>query len=193
MIMKFIWLRGFHTLAREIFMIGQTAPCWDEITRIIWVPHLLQKLFEIVSLILISTLQDLPLHYYSLLEIGIWVTNSHIYLICIIVFYGIGLTLIQRSLKRGTIGISHLNEATFQLEATLTKWILNCIFPSYGVEYWHQERLWWLGNIHRIRIYVFSLQLAEIMAKWQLPALTSLQQLNAKSTIEHLCWHLWFR
>ena len=38
---------------------------------------------------------------------------------------------IQRSLEIATNGISHfiLNGATFQLEAKMTKWILNCIFP----------------------------------------------------------------
>ena len=44
---------------------------------------------------------------------------------------------IQRSLERGTNGISHFiwNGATFQPEAKMTKWILNCIFPCDGVEY----------------------------------------------------------
>ena len=37
---------------------------------------------------------------------------------------------IQRSLEKGTNGISHFwNGATFQPEANMTKWILNCIFP----------------------------------------------------------------
>ena len=38
---------------------------------------------------------------------------------------------IQRSLERGTYGISHFiwDGATFQPEAKMTKWILNCIFP----------------------------------------------------------------
>ena len=43
-IMKFIWLHaGFHILVYVIFMIGQTAPCWDQINKIIWVAHVLQK------------------------------------------------------------------------------------------------------------------------------------------------------
>ena len=83
-IVKFIWQHGFHILVRVIFMIGQTAPWWDPINKINWVAHLLQKLFKIVFLIPISTVQDLPLHYYSLLEIGMWVI--HIYLICICIF-----------------------------------------------------------------------------------------------------------
>ena len=38
---------------------------------------------------------------------------------------------IQRSLERGTNGISHFiwNGATFLPEAKMTEWILNCIFP----------------------------------------------------------------
>ena len=87
-IMKFIWLHGFHILVHVIFMTGQTAPCWDQINKIVWVAHLSQKWFEIVSLIPISTVQDLPLHYYSLLEIRMWVISIHIYLICIFVVNG---------------------------------------------------------------------------------------------------------
>ena len=38
---------------------------------------------------------------------------------------------VQRSLEGGTNGVSHFiwNGATFQPEANMTKWILNCIFP----------------------------------------------------------------
>ena len=41
------------------------------------------------------------------------------------------LPTIQRSLERGRNGISHFiwNGATFQLEAKMTKWILNFFFP----------------------------------------------------------------
>ena len=87
-IIKFMWLHGFHILVHVIFIIEQTAPCWDQINKIIWVAHLLQKLFAIVSLIPISTVQDFPLHYYSLLEIGMSVISIHIYLICIFVVNG---------------------------------------------------------------------------------------------------------
>ena len=137
-------------------MKGQTAPCSDQINKIIWVAHLLQKLLEIVSLIPISTVRDLPLHHYSLLEIGMWVISIHIYLICIFVVDGSNLPKIQRSLERGTNGISHFvwNGATFQPEAKMTKWILNWIFPCDGVEYWYQDWLWWLGSIHRVQICV---------------------------------------
>ena len=85
-IMKFIWLHGFHILVHVIFMIGQTAPCCDHINKIIWVAHLLHNFFKIVSLIPISTVQDL--HYCSLLEIGMWVIIIHTYLICIFVVNG---------------------------------------------------------------------------------------------------------
>ena len=88
MIMKFIWLHGFHILARVMFVIGQTAPCRDQMNKITWVAHLLQKLFETVYLIPISTVQDLSLHCYSLLEIGMWVISIHIYLFCIFVVAG---------------------------------------------------------------------------------------------------------
>ena len=137
-------------------MIGQTAPCWDHINKIIWVAHLLQTLMEIVSLIPISTVQDLPLHHYSLLEIGMWVISIHICLICIFVVNGSSLPKIKRSLERGTNGISHFvwNGVTFQREAKMTEWILNWIFPYDGVEYWYQERLWWLGSTHRVQICV---------------------------------------
>ena len=42
-----------------------------------------------------------------------------------------GLPKIQRSLERGTNGIYHFiwNGATFQPDAKMTKWMLNCIFP----------------------------------------------------------------
>ena len=112
-------------------MIWQTAPCRDQINKIIWVARLLLKLLEIISVIPIPTVQELPLHYYSLLEIGMWVISIHIYLICIFVVNGSDLPKIQRSLERGTNGISHfvLNAATYQPEAKMTKWMLNCIFP----------------------------------------------------------------
>ena len=137
-------------------MIGQTAPCWDKKNKIIWVAHLLQKFLEIVSLIPTSTVQNLPLHHYSLLEIGVWLISIHIYLICIFVVNGSNLPKIQRSLERGANGIAHFvwNGASFQPEAKMTKWILNCIFPCDGVEYWYQEWLWWLGSIHRVHICV---------------------------------------
>ena len=130
-LMKFTWLHGFHILARVIFMIGQTAPCWDQINNIIWVAHLLQKLFQIVSLIPISTIKDFTLHYYSLLEIRMWVISIHIYLICIFVVNGSDLPKIQRSLEEGTNGICHFvwNGPTFQPEAKMSTWISNCIFP----------------------------------------------------------------
>ena len=44
-LMKFIRLRGSNILVHGIFMIGQAAPCWDQISKIIWVANLLQKLF----------------------------------------------------------------------------------------------------------------------------------------------------
>ena len=88
MITKFIWLHGFNILVRVIFMVGQTAPRWDQINKIIWVAHLLQELCCIVSLIPISTFQDLPLHYHSLLKIGVWVVSIQIYLICIFMVKG---------------------------------------------------------------------------------------------------------
>ena len=77
-------------------------------------------------------------------------------LVCIFVVNGSHLHKIQRSLERGTKGISHFiwNGATFQPEAKMTKWILNCIFPCDGVEYWYQDWLWWLGSIHRVWICV---------------------------------------
>ena len=103
-IMKFIWLHGFHILAHVLFMIGQTTPCWDEMNKVIWVAHLLQKLFEIVSLIPISTVQDLPLHYYSLLKIWMWVISIHIYLICIFVVNGIDLQRFKGRWKEGQMG-----------------------------------------------------------------------------------------
>ena len=66
------------------------------------------------------------------------------------------LPYIQRSMERGTNGISHFiwNGATFQPEAKMTKWILNCIFLCDGVEYWYQDWLWWLGSIHGVWICV---------------------------------------
>ena len=50
---------------------------------------------------------------------------------------------IRMSLERGTNGISHFirNGAAFQLEAKMTKWILNSIFPCDGVEYSYQDWL----------------------------------------------------
>ena len=71
-----------------ISMIGQAVPCRDQTNKIIWVAHLSQKLFEIVCLMLISAVQGLPFHCYSLLEIGMWVISIHIYLICIFVIKG---------------------------------------------------------------------------------------------------------
>ena len=87
-IMKFIRLHSFRILVHVISMIEQTAPCWDQMNKNIWVAYLLQRLFEIVSLISISKVQDLLLHYHSLLEIGMWVISNPIYLICIFPFKG---------------------------------------------------------------------------------------------------------
>ena len=87
-LIKYIWLHGFNIVVHVIFMIGQIVPCWNQINKIIWVDHLLQTLFEIVSFIPISTVHDLPLHYYSLLEIWMWVFSIHTYLICIFVVKG---------------------------------------------------------------------------------------------------------
>ena len=56
--------------------------------KIIWVAYVLQRLLEIVSLMPISAVQDLPLHHYSLLEKGMWVISIHIDLICIFVVKG---------------------------------------------------------------------------------------------------------
>ena len=124
--MKFIWL--VHVV---IFMIRQTAPCWDQINEIIWEARLLQKFFKIASLIPISTVQDLPLHYYSQLEIGMWVISIHIYLICIFVVNGSrpswGSKVTRKSYKWDFP--FHLEWGYISAEAKLTKWILNCIFP----------------------------------------------------------------
>ena len=87
-IKKSIWFHAFHILVSAICMIRQIALCWDQINKIIWVAHLFQKLFQIISAIPISTVQDLPLHYYSMLEIRMWVISIHIYLICIFVVKG---------------------------------------------------------------------------------------------------------
>ena len=128
-------------------------------SKIIWVAHLLQKLFWIVSLIPKTTVQDLPLYYYSLLEIEMWVISIQIYLICIFVVKGSRPSNDSKSLERGTNGISHFvyvvwNGVTLQPKAKMTKWTLNCIFPCDGVEYWYQEWLWWLGSIHGVWICV---------------------------------------
>ena len=131
-IMKFIWLHGFNILVHVICRIWQTAPCWDQINKIIWVAHLLQNLFEIVSLIPISTVHDLPLHYYSLLEIGMWVIGIHIYLICIFVVKGSPFQRFKGHWKEGQIGFPTSFGMALHFspkqKCRVAKWISNCIF-----------------------------------------------------------------
>ena len=90
---------------------------------------------------------------------------------------------IQRSLERGTKWISHFiwNKATFQPEAKMTKWILNCIFPCDGVVHLHQDWLWWLGCIQGVCICVCQFK---NHVKWRLSALTKLS--GVLSYLDHL-------
>ena len=138
-IMKFIWLHGFHILVRVIFMIGRTAPCWDQINEIIWVAHLLRKLFEIVSLITISSTS-------LLLTAGDRNVGNQYPHLSNLHLCGWRQPTLQRfkghsNWKEGQLGFPHLvwNGVTFQLGAKMTEWILNFIFPSDGVEYWYQD------------------------------------------------------
>ena len=109
----------------------QIAPCWDQINKIIWVAYVVQRLLEIVSLMPISTVQDLPLHHYSLLEIGMWVISIHIYLICIFVVKGSRPSKDSKVIgKRDKWDFPlHLEWGYISARSKMTKWILKCIFP----------------------------------------------------------------
>ena len=167
-IMKFIWL--VHVV---IFMIGQTAPCWDQINEIIWVAHLLQRFFKIVSLIPISTVQDLPLHCYSQLEIGMGVISIHIYLICIFVVNGSRPSSDSKvtgkrvkwdfpfHLEWGYISARSKND-WMDIKLHFSLWWSGLLIPRLAMMTWKYT---WNMDM------CLSIQLTEIMSKWRLSAL----------------------
>ena len=142
---KFIWLHDFNILVHVIFMIGQTAPCWDQINNIIhWgSPFIAKVLQNSLCLITISTVQDLPLQYYSLLEIRVWVISIQSYLICIFVVKGSQSSKDPKVTRKRDNGISNFvwNGATFQPELKMTIWLLDCNFPCGRVVHWYHECL----------------------------------------------------
>ena len=95
-----------------------------------------------------------------------WVISIQIYLIYIFVVKG------SRPSKDSKVTgqrdkwdlLLHLEWGYISVRSKMTKYILNCIFPCDGVEYWYQEWLWWLGSIDRC----LGVQLAESMPKWRI-------------------------
>ena len=87
-IMKFIWQHGFHILVRVFFMIGQNAPCWDQINKIIWVAHFIAKVVRnslFYTKINRSGASTSPLFIAGDRDVG---NQYQIYLICIFVVNG---------------------------------------------------------------------------------------------------------